>query len=126
FAKRPRDYSFKLNKKKRRAALASALSMLVAEGNLKVVDAFELEQIKTRDANNVLDRLGTSKTVVVDGRTTDTPFRSDNNENLRLSVRNLPSVKYLRPEGVNVEDLLRFGSAVVTQDALKALQARLE
>lgn len=125
FPKRPRDYGFKLNKKKKRAALRSALSMLVAEGKLKVVDTFELPEIKTRVAKSALDRLGTEKAIVVDGTATDNPFRFDNNETLRLSVRNLPTIKYLRPEGVNVYDVLRFKSAVVTQEALKALEARL-
>ena len=125
-AKTPRDYSYQLNKKKKRAALRSALSMLVESGNLKVVDAFSLEEIKTKAAATALARLDVEKALVVDGVATDDGKRFENNRELRLSVRNLQTYKYLRPEGVNIYDLLNYGSVVVTQGALKGLEARLD
>ena len=126
FARRPRDYSFQLNKSAKRAAIKSALSMLVGEGKFKVINAFELEQIKTKEAAAVLKRLGVESAVVVDGRPLEGVSRTENNDNLRLSVRNLPRVKYLRPEGVNVYDLLQYGSVLVTEQSLKGLEKRLE
>jgi large subunit ribosomal protein L4 len=124
-AKTPRDYSYQLNKKKKRAALRSALSMLVESGNLKVVDQFGLSEVKTKAAATVLARLDIGKAIVVDGKSAEGD-RFENNHELRLSVRNLPSFKYLRPDGVNVYDLLNYGQVVVTQDALKGLEARLD
>jgi len=125
FAKRPRDYAVSVNKKTRRAALCSALSMLAKEGRIKVVDAFELAQIKTQMASAALRTLEMARALVIDGVTREGLARTENNENLRLSVRNLPTYKYLRPEGVNVYDLLHFGAVVVTRDGLKGLEARL-
>lgn len=124
-AKRPRDYSYQLNKKKKRAALRSALSMLVENGNLKVVDQFGLAEVKTKAAAAALARLELGKAIVVDGKATEGE-RFENNQELRLSVRNLPTFKYLRPDGVNVYDLLNYGQVVVTQEALKGLEARLD
>lgn len=124
FAKRPRDFSYQLNKKKKRAALCSALSMLAGEGRIKVVDAFELEEIKTKVAAQTLARLELSKAVVIDA--TGAAPRFENNEKLRKSVRNLQAYKYLRPDGVNVRDLLKYGAVVVTREALKGIEARLE
>ena len=97
FARRNRDYSYALNKKKCRAALCSALSMAAGEGQIKVVDCQDSEREHT----------------------------TLNNENLRLSVRNLQSYKYLRPEGVNVYDILHYGGLVVTRKGLEKLEARL-
>lgn len=129
FAKRPRDYSFKVNKKARRAALRSALSMLVAEGRLKVVDAIALDGIKTSAALGALSGLEVARAIVVDGTDCTAEgskqLKFENNDALRLSVRNLKQYKYLRPEGVNVYDLLKFGAAVVTLPALRGLEARL-
>lgn len=127
-ARSPRDYSYKLNKSKKRAALRSALSMLVAEGNLKVVGGFDLGEIKTRKALETLNTLEVARAVVVDGASikTEGQLTSENNETLRRSVRNLQAFKYLRPEGVNVYDLLNYGAAVVTLDAIRALEARLQ
>lgn len=126
FARKPIDYSYKLNKKKRRLALRCALSMLVQEGTLKVVDSLEFETARTQYAAGALKGLDVAKAIVVDGSPTDDETRFTNNENLRLSIRNLPKYKYLRPDGVNVYDILRFGALVVTEKALKGLEARLD
>jgi large subunit ribosomal protein L4 len=125
FAKRPRDYSISVNKKVRRSALRGALSQLVAEGQLKVVESLSLEAVKTKEALALLKRLELERGLVIDGRANEEAARFENNEVLRLSVRNLPTFKYLRPDGVNVYDVLRFGSALVTREALKGLEARL-
>ena len=126
FAKRNRDYSYSLNKKKCRAALCSVLSMVAGEGRIKVVDAFDLSEVKTKTALKALNALEVSRALVVDCRDGEQSFTTENNENLRLSVRNLVDYKYLRPEGVNVYDVLHYGSVVVTREGLKRLEARLK
>lgn len=126
FAKRNRDYSYSLNKKKCRAALRSVLSMVVCEGKIKVVDNFDLSEIKTKSVVNALNTLNIDRALVVDCKNGEMEYTTLNNENLRLSVRNLQNYKYLRPEGVNVYDVLHYGGVVVTQDSLKKLEARLK
>lgn len=127
FAKRNRDYSYALNKKKCRAALRSVLSMVAGEGRIKVVDAFDLDQIKTKVAVNTLSTLKMDRALVVDCKAKEgEEYTTLNNENLRLSVRNLQNYKYLRPEGVNVYDVLHYGSVVVTREGLERLEARLK
>ncbi|MBR4984932.1 MAG: 50S ribosomal protein L4 [Proteobacteria bacterium] len=126
FAKRNRDYSYSLNKKKCRAALRSVLSMVVCEGKIKVVDNFDLSEIKTKSVVNTLNTLNIDRALVVDCKNGEMEYTTLNNENLRLSVRNLQNYKYLRPEGVNVYDVLHYGGVVVTQDSLKKLEARLK
>ncbi|MBQ1265612.1 MAG: 50S ribosomal protein L4 [Proteobacteria bacterium] len=128
FAKRNRDYSYSLNKKKCRAALRSVLSMAAGEGRIKVVDAFDLSEIKTRAAVKALSTLEVKRGLVIDCKANDVAEKATtlNNENLRLSVRNLQDYKYLRPEGVNVYDVLHYGSVVVTKAGLERLEARLK
>lgn len=128
FAKRNRDYSYSLNKKKCRAALRSVLSMVAGEGRIKVVDAFDLSEIKTKAAVKALNALEVSRGLVVDCKANSDAEKNTtlNNENLRLSVRNLQDYKYLRPEGVNVYDVLHYGSVVVTREGLERLEARLK
>jgi len=129
-ARRPRDYSLGMNKKAKRSAICSALSMLAAEGRLKVLDSFELPIVKTKQAVQALQTLQFSKALLVDGRNKTAEgskqLQFDNNENLRLSVRNLGAFKYLRPEGVNVYDLLKFGALIVTREAIRGIEARLQ
>ncbi len=128
FAKRNRDYSYSINKKKCRSALCSALSMVAGEGKIKVVDAFDLNEIKTKAAVKALNSLNMDRALVVDCKANDdeNKITTLNNENLRLSVRNLQNYKYLRPEGVNVYDILHYGSVVVTREGLSRLEARLK
>jgi large subunit ribosomal protein L4 len=83
FAPKPRDYSFKLNKKERRAALKSALSSKVAENKIIVLDAFNMEEVKTKKFKAVMDALKVSKALVV----------VDNNNNVVLSARQLPQAQ---------------------------------
>ncbi len=126
FAKRNRDFSYSLGKKKMRAALCSALSMVVSEGRIKVVDNFDLSEIKTKAAANTLNTLNVARAIIVDSKNGDQAYTTLNNENLRLSVRNLQNYKYLRPEGVNVYDILHYGSVIVTRAGLEKLEARLK
>lgn len=119
----PRDYSYSLPKKKRKAALRSALSQKASEGNVRVVDSLELPEIKTRRAVEMLDALDAPKALVVDATQRDEETNKvKHNEPLRLSVRNLKDAKYLAAEGLNVEDVLRFDVLVLSQEALDHIQ----
>ena len=126
FARRNRDYSYSVNKKKCRAALCSALSMVVESGKIKVVESFELAETKTKAVVTTLNVLNMDRALVVDCCEGEREYTTLNNENLRLSVRNLQNFKYLRPEGVNVYDVLHYGSVVVTRASLERLEARLK
>jgi large subunit ribosomal protein L4 len=113
---KPQDWSYRPPRKVRIGALRSALSLIAKEGRLTVVDAMELDEVKTKKLAGVLTTLDAAdKTLVVDTK---------GNENLRLSIRNMPSNQFLPPEGVNVYDLLRHKHLVVSKDAVKALEAR--
>ncbi|WP_418745531.1 50S ribosomal protein L4 [Frisingicoccus sp.] len=112
FAPKPRDYSFKLNKKEKRAALKSALSSRVAENKMIVLDAFNMEEIKTKKFKAVMDALKVSKALVV----------VDNNNNVVLSARNIPDVKTASTSTINVYDILKYDTLVVTQDAVATIQ----
>lgn len=114
---RPRDWSYRPPRQVRLGALRSALSKFAKEGRLVVVDRFELPQIKTKGVLEALTTLKTDrKTLVVDVAA---------NENLRLSIRNCQDHQFLPPEGVNVYDLLRHDTLVLSKDAAKALETRL-
>lgn len=110
------DWSYRPPRRVRAGALKSALSLLVKEGRLTVVDSIDLGEIKTKKLAGVLAALEASgKTLVVDDK---------GNENLKLSIRNMRSSQFLPPEGVNVYDLLRHDHLVLSQGAAKALEAR--
>ena len=127
FGPRPRDYSYSMPKKKRRAALRSVLSLKAEQGLLKVVEDLNLPEIKTKKAVQALAKLETPRALVVDVTERD---ESDNtvrhNENLRLSVRNLNDVKYLAAESLNVEDILRFDALVLSRSAAEQVQEALK
>lgn len=113
---KPQDWSQRPPRKVRMSALRSALSLLHKEGRLTVVDSISFDEPKTKHLSAVLTALQASaSTLVVDGR---------GNENLKLSIRNLPDSSFLPPEGVNVYDLLKHDHLVVSKDAAKALEAR--
>ena len=116
----PRDYSYSMPKKKRKAALRSALSMKARDGQLRVVDSFEFPEIKTKFAAQVLETLEAPSALVVDTTSRDEETNEvTHNEKLRLSVRNLKDAKYLASEGLNVEDVLRYDVLVLSQQALE-------
>jgi large subunit ribosomal protein L4 len=113
---KPQDWTRRPPRRVRISALKSALSLLLKEGRLTVVDAIDLGEIKTKKVVSVLTALSAPpKTLVVDDK---------NNQNLRLSLRNLETSQFLPPEGVGVYDLLRHEHLVVSKQAAKALEAR--
>ena len=122
----PRDYSYSMPKKKRKAALRSALSMKARDGQIRVVDEFAFPEIKTKFAVEVLDALEAPRALVVDTTQRDEANHPHHNEALRLSVRNLPYAKYLAAEGLNVEDVLRFDVLIVSRNALEQIQEGLK
>ena len=115
FAPKPRSYDYALPKAKRRAALAVALSLKVKEGGLKIIKSFELGETKTKTVIATLKTLGTGHTLIVDG----------DNEQLLLSARNIPDSQYLHHAGLNVVDLLKYRSLVITESAARAIEQRL-
>lgn len=116
FGPSPRDYTFKLNRKVKKAALRSALSVRFKEEKLTVLNAIELEKISTKGFVEVLKRFEIAKVlVVIDGE----------NTNLELSARNLPNVKVLRAEGVNVYDVMKYPNLIVTEGAVSQLEGAL-
>jgi large subunit ribosomal protein L4 len=117
FGPHPRDYSYTVPKKVRRAALASALSLRAQEKKLVVLDKLVFEAPKTKRLVGILKLLGVPSAVVVDGK---------ENVHLSRSIRNLPASKYLPPEGLNVYDILDHAGLVITTDAIKAIEARLQ
>ena len=113
---RPRDWSYRPPRQVRIGALRSALSKFAKEGRLVVVDNFTVNEIKTKGVLSALATLKTDrKTMIVDNAS---------NENLRLSIRNCEDHQFLPPEGVNVYDLLRHDTLVLSKDAAKALEER--
>ena len=113
---KPQDWSYRPPRRVRIGALKSALSLLLKEGRLTVVENIDLGEIKTKKLASVLSTLqAPHKVLVVDDKT---------NENLKLSIRNMSDNQFLPPEGVNVYDLLRHDHLVVSKDAAKALEAR--
>lgn len=113
---RPRDWSYKPPRRLRALALRSALSTFGKEGRLLVVDRFELTEIKTKALVDALATLkAASRTLVVD---------SPDNEKLRLSIRNCRDHRFLPPEGVNVYDLLRHDTLILSKEAAVALEQR--
>jgi len=113
FAPKPRDYSFKLNKKVKRLALKSVLTSKVADSKLVVLDELKFDEIKTRSMQNVLNSLNLEKALVV---------IHDNDQNVVLSARNIPSVKTAGVETINVYDILKYDTFLVTKDAVSKIQ----
>jgi large subunit ribosomal protein L4 len=113
---KPQDWSYRPPRRVRVAALKSALSLILKEGRLTIVDSIDLGEVKTKKLAGVLTTLQAGKkTLVVD---------EGSNQNLRLSIRNLENKLFLPPEGVNVYDLLRHDHLVLSKGAIKALEAR--
>lgn len=115
FGPQPRDYSYRLPASARRVALRSALALKAKQGELIVLDKIEIESAKTKDVVKMMSDLGITHALIV---------VSEPNAGLERGARNLPTVKVLRAEGVNVYDLLRYKHLVVTQPAIDALRGR--
>ena len=113
FAPKPRDYSFKMNKKEKRIALLSALSSKVADNKIVVLDEFKLDEIKTKKFAEVMYNLKVSKALVV---------LEGENKNVVLSGRNIPTVKVSATNEINTYDVLKYDTLVVTKAAVEKLQ----
>ncbi len=113
FAPVPRDYSFKMNKKEKRAALKSALSSRVAEEKLIVLDELKLDGIKTKEFAKVMKNLNLEKALVV---------INGNDENIQMSAKNIPTVKTASTATINVFDVLKYNTVVLTKDAAKTIE----
>ncbi len=110
FAPKPRDYRLAMNKKQKRLAMKSALSMKVAEGNFTVVDKYGFEEIKTKKAVSMLSALGlTGKTLIL---------TADVEKNLVLSARNIPGVKVSTASTTCVYDLVKYDNVIASSDAV--------
>ena len=113
FAPTPRDYSLKMNKKERRAALKSVLTSKVQENKLIVLEDLKLDEIKTKAMQNVLNNLNVSKAMVV---------LADNDQNVVLSARNIPDVITALPGTINVYDVLKYNTLILTKASAAAIE----
>ena len=113
FAPVPRDYSFKLNKKEKRAALKSVLTSRVQENKFIVVDELKMDEIKTKTFKGVLDNLNAEKALVV---------LNDMDVNVIASAKNIPTVKTTQTNELNVFDVLKYNTVVVTKDAVATIE----
>ena len=116
FGPTPRDFDFGIPKKVRKQALRIALSVRVGEGKLLVLNQFQLKEIKTKSFLEVLSRFGVEKALIIIG---------GENFNLERSARNVPGVKVLRVEGLNVYDILHHENLILVKDAVEKIQERL-
>ena len=113
FAPKPRDYSFKMNKKEKRAALCSALSSKVAESQIIVLDEFKLDEIKTKKFQTVLNNLNVNKALVV---------LEEGDKNAEISAKNIPDVKTARVNTINVYDILKYNTVIATKAVVAAIE----
>ena len=113
FAPVPRDYSFKMNKKEKRAALKSVLSAKVAENKFIVLDEMNFDEIKTKNVANVLKNLDVAKALVV---------LEDGNKNAEISARNIAGVKTAKTNTINVYDVLKYNTVIVTKAAVANIE----
>lgn len=113
FAPTPRDYSIRLNKKEKRAALKSALTSRVNDNKFVVVDELKFEEIKTKNFKNVMNNLNVSKALVV---------LTENDQNVVLSARNIPEVRTSLVNTLSVYDILKYNTVVATKAAVASIE----
>ena len=113
FAPTPRDYSFKMNKKEKQLALKSALTSKVNDSKLIVVDELKMEAIKTKDFKAVMTNLNANKALVV---------MAEKDENVVMSAKNIPDVKTALTSTINVYDIMKAGTVVLTKDAVAKIE----
>ena len=113
FAPKPRDDSFKMNKKEKRIALLSALSSRAVESKIVVLDAINFDEIKTKKFASVMNNLKLNKALFV---------LNDNDQNVILSARNIPTVKVAQTNTINVYDILKYDTLVLTKDAVATIE----
>jgi len=117
FGPQPKTYAVGMNKKARKAAIRSALSLLFKENKMTVVNAFDLDKISTKGFVGTLGGFNLAKTLLV---------IEDTNRNLELSARNVKDVKVLKSEGLNVFDIIKYQSIIFTQDAVRKVEGALQ
>ena len=113
FAPTPRDYSIRLNKKEKRAALKSALTSRVNDNKFVVVDELKFDEIKTKNFKNVMNNLNVSKALVV---------LAENDQNVVLSARNIPEVRTSLVNTLSVYDILKYNTVVATKAAVASIE----
>ena len=113
FAPTPRDYTIRLNKKEKRAALKSALTSRVNENKFIVVDSLNFDEIKTKNFKAVMDNLKVSKALVV---------LDEESTNAAISAKNIPTVKTARVNTINVYDILKYNTVVATKAAVASIE----
>lgn len=113
FAPKPRDYSFKINKKEKRAALKSVLTSRVQENKFIVLDELKLDEIKTKKFVEVMKNLNVEKALVV---------LNDNDQNVVKSAANIPTVKTALTNTINVYDILKYNTLIVTKAAVESIE----
>ena len=113
FAPVPRDYSFKMNKKEKRAALKSVLTAKVQENKVVILDELKLDEIKTKAMVNVLNNVKAEKAMVV---------LKSSDANVILSARNIPDVQTSLVNTINVYDILKHNTLVMTKEAVQAIE----
>ena len=113
FAPTPRDYTIRLNKKEKRLALKSALTSRLQENKLIVVDELKFDEIKTKNFVNVMNNLKAEKALVV---------LNENDANVVLSARNIPTVKTALTNTINVYDILKYNTLILTKDAVATIE----
>ena len=113
FAPKPRDYSFKMNKKEKALAIKSALTSRVNEAKFLVLDDLSFDEIKTKKMKAVLDNLKVEKALVVIDK---------KNDNVQLSARNLPKVRTVLSNSINVYDILKYDTMVLTKGAVAQIE----
>lgn len=113
FAPTPRDYSFKMNRKERQAALKSVLTSKVQENNFLVLEDLKFDVPKTKDMKKVLDALHVENALLIVGKDSD---------NVVLSARNLPDVASVAPETINVFDLLNHNTIIATKSSVASIE----
>lgn len=113
FAPKPRDYSFKMNKKEKAAAIRSALTSRVNESKFLVLDELKFDEVKTKKMVAVLNNLKVNKALVV---------VAEKDENVLLSARNIPAVRTAFSNTINVYDILKYDTVVITKDAVAKIE----
>lgn len=113
FAPKPRDYSFKMNRKEKVFALKSALTTRVSEGKIYVLESLALDEVKTKKMAGVFHGLNVKKALLVLG---------EKDEKVILSARNIPDVRTSMFNALNVYDILKYGNLVITKDAVAKIE----
>lgn len=116
FGPHPRSYDFKVHKKVRKLALKMALSSKLQNQSLKVVDGFGIDEIKTKKFVAVMKALEIKKTLIL---------IDEENDNLVLSARNIPGVKVMKVDGLNVYDILHYDHLVLLESSARSIEGRL-